>query len=97
MKLRNMILPILLFLSLMLFGCAYEGSYGGGFYSPPYEFYGGFGYSPFYYGYYGGEEEHWHHEFHEQYREFSRGEPEGHHEFHGFDRGERGEHHEFHE
>jgi len=91
MNIRNIILPILLFVSLMLSGCAYQGYYdwNGEYDYAPYEYYGGYGfygYSPYYYG---GEAERGHHEF-------SRGAHGEHHEFHEFNRGERGEGHEFH-
>jgi len=98
MKMRNIILPMLLLGSLMLFGCAYEGSYGWGEGYPyaPYGYYGDygpFGDSPFYYGGEGGYE---HHEFRRGYHGFSHGMSRDHNEFHGHSGGERGEGHEFH-
>jgi len=75
MKTGNIVLLILLFVSLMLFGCAYKGYYGweGEYHYAPYGYYGGYGfydYSPFYYS---GEAERGHPGFREGHHEFSRG------------------------
>jgi hypothetical protein len=98
MKIRNIILPLLLLVFLMLSGCAYEGNYDwrGGYDYAPYEYNGGFGfygYSPFYY--HGGVIQE-RHEFHREHHESSHGPYGEHHGLHGFRREGQEHHYEFH-